>query len=100
MERPGHGARQAWAARPETPPRSRVPLPSAREIEILSLIASGLSNAAIGRRLFISDETVKSHVHSLLAKLGARNRTHAVSVAIMSGLLDLDARDERARDLS
>ena len=49
--------------------------PTAREIEVLQLISEGLVNREIGHRLFLSEETVKSHVRHLLAKLQARSRT-------------------------
>ena len=51
-----------------------------REIEVLQLVADGLVNREIGERLFLSEETVKSHVRHLLAKLQARSRAHAVAV--------------------
>jgi hypothetical protein len=50
--------------------------PTAREIEVLQLVADGLVNREIGQRLFLSEETVKSHVRHLLAKLQARSRAH------------------------
>ena len=61
--------------------------PTAREIEVLSLISEGLVNREIGRMLFLSEETVKSHVRHLLAKLQARSRAHAVAVGFRRGLL-------------
>jgi len=62
--------------------------PSAREIEVLQLISDGLVNREIGVRLFLSEETVKSHVRHLLAKLQARSRAHAVAVGFRRGLID------------
>src|SRR3569832_339550 len=54
---------------------------SAREHEVLELLAAGHSNKAIGSRLSINEETVKGHVKNILAKLGARDRTHAATRA-------------------
>lgn len=62
--------------------------PTAREIEVLQLISDGLVNREIGVRLFLSEETVKSHVRHLLAKLQARSRAHAVAVGFRRGLID------------
>jgi len=61
--------------------------PTLREIEVLQLVADGLVNREIGQRLFLSEETVKSHVRHLLAKLQARSRAHAVSVGFRRGLI-------------
>jgi DNA-binding NarL/FixJ family response regulator len=62
-------------------------LPTAREIEVLQLVSEGLANREIGDRLYLSEETVKSHVRHLLAKLQARSRAHAVAVGFRRGLL-------------
>ena len=61
--------------------------PTMREIEVLQLISDGLVNREIGQRLFLSEETVKSHVRHLLAKLQARSRAHAVAVGYRRGLI-------------
>jgi DNA-binding NarL/FixJ family response regulator len=61
--------------------------PTAREIEVLQLISDGLVNREIGQRLFLSEETVKSHVRHLLAKLQARSRAHAVSIGFRRGII-------------
>ena len=61
--------------------------PTMREIEVLQLISDGLVNREIGHRLFLSEETVKSHVRHLLAKLQARSRAHAVAVGFRRGLI-------------
>ena len=62
---------------------------TAREIQVLELLAEGLPNKAIARRLGISDQTVKFHVASLSGKLGAANRTDAVRRAVRRGLIAL-----------
>lgn len=62
---------------------------TAREIEVLELLAEGLPNKAIAARLAISDQTVKFHVASISGKLGAANRTDAVRRAVRRGLITL-----------
>ena len=62
---------------------------TAREREILQLLADGMSNADVAGRLFISQETVKSHVRHILAKLEADTRTHAVAIALRDAIIDL-----------
>jgi PAS domain S-box-containing protein len=59
-----------------------------REVEILQLIAEGFENEEISGQLYISTETVKSHVRRLLQKLDARSRTHAVCLGFRRGLID------------
>jgi DNA-binding NarL/FixJ family response regulator len=59
-----------------------------REREILQLLADGMSNAEVASRLFISQETVKSHVRHILAKLEADTRTHAVAIALRESIID------------
>lgn len=58
---------------------------SEREREVMTLVASGLQGGDIAERLFLSPETVKSHVHNALGKLGARTRAHAVAIALVTG---------------
>lgn len=58
-----------------------------RELEILELIASGLSNREIAAKLFVSENTVKTHSSRLLDKLGAKRRTQAVQLAKQGGLI-------------
>ena len=61
--------------------------PTTRELEVLQLVSDGLVNREIGERLFLSEETIKSHVRHLLVKLQARSRAHAVAVGFRRGLL-------------
>jgi DNA-binding NarL/FixJ family response regulator len=58
-----------------------------RELEVLALISEGLQNSEIAGRLFVTERTVKFHVSSILAKLGADNRTEAVALAARRGLI-------------
>lgn len=62
-----------------------------REVEVLGLVARGLSNADIGRELFIGEATVKTHLIRAFAKLGVDDRTAAVAEAHRRGLIDLGA---------
>jgi DNA-binding NarL/FixJ family response regulator len=70
-----------------TPVRRLEQEPTPRESEVLQLISDGLVNREIGERLFLSEETVKSHVRHLLAKLQARSRAHAVAIGFRRGLI-------------
>jgi DNA-binding NarL/FixJ family response regulator len=58
-----------------------------REVEVLGAVARGLSNAEIGRALFIGEATVKTHLLRVFAKLGVDDRTRAVTVAMERGIL-------------
>jgi len=63
---------------------------SERELEILRYVAMGLPNKLIADRLSISPDTVKSHIANIMAKLGADDRTHAVTIAVRRGYFDLE----------
>ena len=60
-----------------------------REIDVLRLIANGNSNKEIAGKLSLTEETVKGHVKNILAKLGVNYRTHAVTIALKRGIIDL-----------
>jgi DNA-binding NarL/FixJ family response regulator len=60
-----------------------------REIEVLQLIASGNPNKLVADKLSVSEDTIKMHVKSILSKLGANDRTHAVTIALKRGIMDL-----------
>jgi DNA-binding NarL/FixJ family response regulator len=62
---------------------------SPREIDVLRLVAAGNSNKLIANQLSISEATAKTHVANILSKLGANDRTHAVTIAITRGILNL-----------
>ena len=62
-----------------------------REVEVLGLVAKGLSNGEIAQQLGTAAGTVKIHVQNILGKLGASDRTHAVTIAIQRGILRLGA---------
>lgn len=62
---------------------------TAREIEVLRSIAAGNSNKIIGEKLSVTEETIKGHVKNIFSKLGANDRTHAVTIALKRGIIDL-----------
>jgi DNA-binding NarL/FixJ family response regulator len=61
-----------------------------REIEVLTLVARGLANKEIAEQLGTASGTIKMHIQNILGKLGAADRTHAVTIAIQRGILHLD----------
>ena len=62
---------------------------TAREIEVLRLVAEGSRNQDVAKMLFISEETVKAHLKHILLKLGATDRTQAVTIAVRRGIIQL-----------
>ncbi|HEY6067651.1 MAG TPA: response regulator transcription factor [Gaiellaceae bacterium] len=79
------------------PPRQLGEL-TERELEVFRLIARGLSNAEIGKELYISDTTVKTHITHILQKLDLRDRVQAIVLAYETGLFDADARSPASGD--
>ncbi len=78
---------------PEVVERMSEPLPRAaltdREIEVLTLVAKGLSNKEVADQLGTASGTVKMHIQNILGKLGASDRTHAVTIALQRGIIHL-----------
>ena len=68
---------------------SEVPTPTPRELEVLKLVAKGMSNREIGEELFISENTVKNHIRNILEKLHLHSRMEAVIYAVRERLLDI-----------
>lgn len=62
-----------------------------REQEVLILLARGMSDQEIAEQIHVSTRTVRSHTHAILAKMGVKNRTHAVRIGIEMGLVDMSA---------
>jgi two-component system, NarL family, response regulator len=60
-----------------------------REIDVLRLVAGGNANKQVAAKLSLTEETVKSHVRNILAKLGANDRTHAVAIGLKRGIIDV-----------
>ncbi|WP_309132013.1 response regulator transcription factor [Brevibacterium sp.] len=75
------------------PPDPKFDLLTDREVEVLHLVASGLSNSEIATELFLGEATVKTHVSNLLTKLEIRDRTHAVIWAYENGIVRPQAQD-------
>ena len=80
--------RTSWKGRERMPSRSQARRISPRELEVLSLIAEGRSTKEIARALWITEETVRTHVRRILERLDAHTRAHAVSIAYREGLWD------------
>jgi DNA-binding NarL/FixJ family response regulator len=62
---------------------------SAREVEVLALVAEGNRNRDIGEQLCIAEETVKVHLRHIFEKLGAKDRTEAIAIAVRRGIIKL-----------
>jgi len=75
---------------------SEPPKPSQRELELLELMADGLTDAEIAEKLSISAKTMRSRLHALRMKMQARTRTHVVAIAFRRGLLTVDRRNAAA----
>lgn len=84
--RAAHAGRPALGTEPAV--AGALPL-SAREVDVLREVARGGHNREIGTRLGISEDTVKAHMKSIMSRLGARDRTHAVTIALQRGIIEL-----------
>lgn len=78
-----------YAARPEPKQRATLSQLTERELEVMRLVASGQTNAELAAALFLSEQTVKTHVSRILSKLGLRDRTQIVVAAYESGLVSV-----------
>jgi len=78
----------AFSASSKSGARSEKPLLSDREIEVVQLVAQGFQNKEIGKELFISEQTVKNHLHNIFDKLGVSDRLELMLYAIHHRLID------------
>jgi DNA-binding NarL/FixJ family response regulator len=83
---PGADVGQSTGAAPGGAGRRRIAL-TKRELQVLRRMADGMSNAEIGRELYVSEDTVKTHARRLFRKLGVRDRAHAVAAGFRAGLV-------------
>lgn len=83
----GYGLVPQQRMDPPVAPDARTPTLTERELQVLRGMAEGKSNAEIGRELFVSEDTVKTHARRMFRKLGARDRAHAVASGFRSGLV-------------
>lgn len=86
LDRPRAEGRRSPSAAPHDPPAG---LLSARELEVLTLAAAGLTDTQVAASLYLSTKTVKNHLHRVYDKLGARCRTEAVVIAVRQNLIAL-----------
>ncbi len=89
IRRSPHGSLWPWAAPRDLGgwPGARLGL-SQRESDVLALLVDGLANREIAERLFVGQETVKTHLHSLYRKLAVRDRAGAVGLALRDGIFN------------
>ena len=80
---------QSFAKQPPAIPTKLIEKLSEREIEVLQLMADGLTNAEIGAQIHLSEGTVRNYISTIFDKLQAKDRTHAVVMAIRYGLIDI-----------
>jgi two-component system NarL family response regulator len=97
-ERPAEHEAERPAEQAAGPPASAEPVLSPRELEVLTLVAEGLSNRSVADQLYISENTVKNHMGNILEKLQLHSRTEAVMYAVRRGLFDPHQTDRTRPD--